>query len=117
MKFDKINLSYEYWKKKLTKYKGQKRTTWCNKIINYIIDIQHAIYRDASDKEMEQLNICIRELEIIRKDESYKEYENIARMWKVVKDIQNGTWNGREWWQLKLITYGSNKDRYPNLKL
>ncbi len=119
MKFDEINLSYEYWKKKLTKYKGQKRTTWCNKIINYIIDIQIALsVKDGFfEQKMEQLNICIEELEKIKKNENYNRYEDIARMWKVVKDIQNRTWNGRKWDKLKLMTSGQNTDRYPYLKL
>lgn len=117
MKFEKNNLSVEYWKNKLKKYKGKKRKDWCNKIINYIIDIQNAIYRDTSDKEMKQLNICIKELNKIRDDERYEEYERIAKMWTIVKEIERSNWTGREWWQLKLITHGSNRDRYPNLKL
>ena len=88
-------------------------------IIDYVLDIQIALsVRDGFfEQKMEQLNICIEELEIIRDDENYNKYKDIARMWKVVKDIQNGTWNGREWKKLQLITHGSNKDRYPNLKL
>lgn len=120
MKFDHDNLSVEYWKKKLTKYKGTKRKKWCEKIIYYIhMNVERPLsVRDAYyDTKMEQLERCIEELKKIKDDESYDEYENIARMWKVVKDIQNGTWNGRKWNQLQLITHGSNKDRYPNLKL
>lgn len=126
MKFDEINLSVEYWKKKLKKFKGkfknkykQTRKEWCNMIIDYVIDIQIALsVRDGFfEQKMEQLNICIEELEKIRDDESYNKYKDIARMWKVVKDIQRGVWNGREWDKLKLMTSGQNTDHYPNLKL
>lgn len=114
MKFDNDNLSVEYWKKKLTKYKGQKRTTWCNKIINYIYDIMMDV---KGEKKIKQLETCITELEKIRDNVNYNKYENIAKMWTIVKEIDRNNWTGREWWQLNLITYGSNKDRYPNLKL
>ena len=36
MKFYKDNLSIQYWKKKLTKYKGQDRKDWCKRVIHYI---------------------------------------------------------------------------------
>ena len=114
MKFDNDNLSVEYWKKKLTNYKGQKRIKWCNKIINYIFNVETYV---KNQKEIDQLETCITELEKIRDNDNYDKYEKIAKMWTVVKEIERNKWTGREWWQLELITYGSNKDRYPNLKL
>lgn len=113
MKFEKHNLSVEYWKKKL-KYKGQKRKDWCNKIIRYIYDIMMDV---KGETKIKQLDICIKELETIRDDQSYNQYERIAKMWTIVKEIDRNQWSGKEWWQLELITYGQNKDRYPNLKL
>ena len=120
MKFHKDNLSIQYWKKKLKKYKGQDRKEWCKSIIHYIeMNVERPLsVRDAYyDTKMQQLERCIEELEIISNDDNYDRYEDIARMWKVVKDIQNRTWNGREWDQLKLMTSGQNPDQYPYLKL
>ena len=113
MKFDNDNLSVEYWKGKL-KYKGKTRRKWCNKVINYIYDIMMDV---NGETKIKQLNICIEELKEIRDNGSYNEYKRIAKMWTIVKEIDRNHWSGREWWQLKLITYGQNKDRYPNLKL
>jgi hypothetical protein len=120
MKFHKDNLSIEYWEKKLTKYKGQDRKDWCKKVIHHIemnVERPLSVIDRNHDIKMEQLERCIKELRIISNDDNYDRYEDIARMWKVVKDIEDGKWDGREWNELKLITYGNNPDQYPYLKL
>ena len=120
MKFYKINLSYEYWEKKLKKYKGQDRKDWCKSIIHYIemnVERPLRVIDAYYDTKMQQLERCIEELKKISNDDNYDRYEDIARMWKVVKDIQEGTWDGRKWNKLRLVTHGQNPDQYPYLKL